>query len=97
MQLTKNVSIFRLLTTSLDKLLADRSDYKALGIVEYEILPHINRLEPSFLEKVRRYSERLAHDVLGLADGAALLYVNSDDYSCVGQVTRFRKGEILTV
>jgi peptidase E len=97
MQLTKNVSIFRLLTTSLDKLLADRSDYKALGIVEYEILPHINRLEPSFLEKVRRYSERLAHDVLGLADGAALLYVNSDDYSCVGQVARFRKGEILTV
>jgi peptidase E len=94
MQLTKNVSLFRLLTTSLDKILVDRSEYDALGVVEYEILPHINRLEPSFLEKVRLYSERVAHDVMGLADGAALLYVNTDDYLCTGQVTRFCKGEV---
>ncbi len=93
MQLTKNVSLFRLLDTSLDQVLADHHEYDALGIVDYEILPHLNRLEPSFLEKVRRYSEGVGHDVIGLADGAALLYVNSDDYSCVGQVTRFRKGE----
>ena len=94
MQLTKNVSLFRLLTATLDKVLAEHREYDALGIVEYEILPHVNRLESSFLEKVRRYSERVAHDVLGLADGAALLYVNTDDYLCTGQVTRFRKGEV---
>ena len=94
MQLTKNVSLFRLLTTPLEQVLAERSEYDALGVVEYEILPHSNRLEQSFLEKVRRYSEQVTHDVLGLADGAALLYVNSDDYLCVGQVTRFRKGEV---
>jgi dipeptidase E len=94
MQLTKNVSLFRLLSTSLDKVLADHHQYEALGIVEYEILPHFDRLESSFLEKVCSYSEQLGHDVIGLADGAALLYMNTDDYSCAGQVTRFRKGEV---
>jgi hypothetical protein len=43
----------------------------SIGIVDYEILPHANRLESSFLQKVHRYSWRIAHDVIGLADGAA--------------------------
>jgi dipeptidase E len=94
MQLTTNISLFRLLTTPVEEVLAERREYDALGIVDYEILPHVNRLEPSFLEKVRRYSERIAHDVFGLADGAALLYINGEDYSCAGQVTRFRQGEV---
>ncbi len=94
MQLTKNVSLFRLLTTPLDKVLAEHSAYNALGIVEYEILPHVNRLESSFLEKVRRYSEEVPHDIIGLADGTALLYTNSDDLLFTGQVTRYRKGEV---
>ena len=94
MQITKNVSLFRLLTTPLDEVLADHNEYDALGMVDYELLPHVNRQESSFLEKVRRYSEQIDHDVIGLADGAALLYKNSDDYLCVGQVTRFSKGEV---
>ena len=94
MQFTKNVSLFRLLTISLDKVLAERHEYEALGKVNFEIVPHVNRLEASFLEKVRCYSERIAHDVIGLADGAAVLFANSDDYLCTGHVTRFRKGEV---
>ena len=94
MQLTKNVSLFRLLTIPLERVLAEYREYEALGIVEYELLPHINRLEPSFLDKVRHYSEQIDHDVIGLADGAALLYVNTSEYECVGQATRFRKGEM---
>ena len=94
MQLTRNVSLFRLISTPLDKVLAERHEFDALAIVDYEILPHANRQESSFLEKVRRYSEHIDHDVMGIADGAALLYANTDDYLCVGQVTRFRKGEV---
>jgi peptidase E len=94
MQLTTNVSLFRLIDNPLDKVLAERNEYNALGILEYEILPHLNRLESSFLENVRRYSEQINHDVIGLADGAALLYVNTDEYLCFGQVTRFRRGEV---
>jgi dipeptidase E len=92
MQLTRNVSLFRLLTVPLDEVLASRDEYEALGIVEYEILPHLNRFEASFLEKVRRYSEVEAHEVIGLGDGAALLHTNGDDYRCVGQAIRFRNG-----
>jgi peptidase E len=92
MQLTKNVSLFRLLSTSLDEVIATRSEYESLGIVAYEMLPHLNRLAPSFLELVWRYSQRVEHDVLALADGAALLYANSDTYRCLGRVVRFRNG-----
>jgi peptidase E len=92
MQLTKNVSLFRLLGASLEDVIATRSAYEALGVVAYEILPHLNRLEPSFLELVRRYSERVGHDVIALSDGAALLYANSDSYKCLGRVVRFHNG-----
>jgi len=94
MQLTRNVSLFRLLSTPLDRVLAEWHEFNALGIVDYEILPHVNRLESSFLEIVRCYSEKIDHDVLGLTDGAALLYASTEDYLCVGQVTRFHKGEV---
>ena len=92
MQLTKNLSLFRLLTSALDEVLANRSEYTALCVVDYEILPHLNRFDPLFLEMVRRYSERVAHDVIGLADGAAILHRSGDDYWCVGQATRCRSG-----
>jgi hypothetical protein len=69
MQLTKNVSLFRLLTAALDEVFENRGEYVALGVVDYESLPHWNRFEPSFLEIVRRYLERVDHDVIGLADG----------------------------
>lgn len=92
MQFTKNVSLFRLLSTTLEEVLAKRGDYEALGIVGYELLPHLNRCEPSFLETVRRYSERVDHDVIALADGTAVLHTSSDDYRCVGQAVRFRQG-----
>jgi peptidase E len=92
MQLTKNVSLFRLLSAPLEEVLDSRGEYEALGAIEYEILPHLNRFEVSFLETVRRYSERVAHDVIGLADGAALLHTSRDNYRCVGQTTRFRNG-----
>ena len=92
MQLTKNVSLFRLGNEALDEVFENRDEYEALGIVDYEILPHMNRFEPSFLEIVRRYSERVDHDVIGLADGAAVLHRSSDNYWCVGQAIRFHRG-----
>ncbi len=66
MQLTKNVSLFRLLTESLEEVFANRDEYEGLGFAGYEILPHLNRLDTSFLETVQRYSERVTHDVIAL-------------------------------
>ena len=92
MQLTQNVSLFRLLTAPLDDVLAHHGEYDGLGLVGYEILPHLNRLDASFLESVRRYSEHVAHDVIALADGAAVLHDGGEDYTCSGEAARFRNG-----
>jgi peptidase E len=92
MQLTKNVSLYQLLTVPLDEVVMNRSEYEALGVVNYEILPHLNRFESSFLETVRRYSEQVPHDVIALADAAALLYEGGDRYRCVGQAVRCCNG-----
>jgi peptidase E len=92
MQLTKNVSLFRLLTKTLDEVVTTHGEYDALDIVGYEILPHLNRFEPSFVETIRQYSERVPHDIIALADGAAAIYTDSNDYRCTGNVLRFRNG-----
>jgi hypothetical protein len=97
MQFTVNVSLFRLLTVALDEVLADRAEYEALGVVGYEILPHLNRHEPSFIEMVRRYSERVTHDVIALADGGAVLHTGANVYGCVGQAVRFHDGAMTLI
>jgi peptidase E len=97
MQLTRNVSLFRLLTAALDEVVASRGEFEALGFVDYEILPHLNRLEAPFLETVRRYSERIPHDVIALADGAAVLHEGSADYRCVGRAAKYRHGVVTPI
>ena len=97
MQLTKNVSLFRLLNATLEEVCASRAEYEALGLVGYEMLPHLNRLEPPFLETVRCYSERVTHDIIALADGAAVFHESADDYRCVGHAMRFRNGVISSI
>ncbi|RIK44573.1 MAG: hypothetical protein DCC55_02065 [Chloroflexi bacterium] len=92
LQLTQNVSLFRLQGATIDDVFASRSEYEALGVVAYELLPHLNRCEPAFLEKVRQYSKRAACDIIALADGAAVLHSSRDDYRCVGQTAIFRQG-----
>lgn len=91
MQLTPNVSLYRLLSQRLDDVFVDRAEYEASGLVGYEVLPHLNRFAPPFLEEVRRYSERIPHDILALADGAAVLD-GGDGPRCFGRVTRLRRG-----
>jgi peptidase E len=94
MQLTRNVSLFRLRAATLDEVFADRTEYAGLALVGYELLPHVNRFPPAFLEAVRQYSERVDHDIIALADGAAVLHTSRDTYRCVGEAARFRKGVV---
>jgi peptidase E len=91
MQFGRNVSPYRLLGATLDDVVAAHGAHDALGFVDYELLPHLNRHEPAFLEIVRRYSERVPHDVIALDDGSAMLHVD-DEWQCVGDASRFRVG-----
>ena len=92
MQLTRNLSIFRLLTTPLDEVVAQREEYDGIGLVDYEILPHLDRHEPSFIQIVQRYSACVEHDIIALADGAAMVHTRADKYSVIGRAALFRGG-----
>jgi peptidase E len=92
MQFTNNVSLFRLLTKTVVDVVAERDEYEALGIVNYELLPHVNKLDAPFLDKVQHYSERVPNDIVGLEDGAALIHQEDGLYRCVGRAIRFRDG-----
>lgn len=71
MQLTANVSLFRLQASDTDEVIGGLAGHEGLHIVPYEILPHLNRHDDSFLEKVRIYSESIPRSILALVDGAA--------------------------
>jgi peptidase E len=92
MQLTKNVSLFRLLSATVDDVVGAHAGHDGLSMVGYEMLPHLNRLDASFLEKVRRYSELLPHDVVALEDGAAMIHAGAGSLRCSGRGVRFRRG-----
>ncbi|NDG42093.1 MAG: hypothetical protein EBY28_22675 [Betaproteobacteria bacterium] len=72
MQFTPNVSLFRLVSCSLQEVLAQRSGHRALDLVPFEILPHFDRQPAELLEKARRYSGQVDHAIWCLADGAAV-------------------------
>jgi peptidase E len=93
--LTPNVSLFRLRTESVEEVLATRGRFSALGAVTFELLPHADRLDPAFLDKVRQYSEQTHTDVVAVADGAALFSSSADEFAHVGAITRYRRGEII--
>ena len=92
MQFTANVSLYRLLTSTVDEVVGDHAAHSGLGFVGYELLPHLNTLDAAFVDKVRRYSERVPCDVVALEDGAAVLHERGDRFRCVGRALRFRDG-----
>jgi peptidase E len=91
MQLTPNVSLFRLLKSSAEEVLRTRAEFDGIGLVQFEILPHLERHSAPFLARVSRYSQAIAHDVVALADGAALIFQHGT-LQYVGAVMRYRAG-----
>jgi peptidase E len=97
MQLTANVSLFRLLNVAFGDALAEHGGYAGLRLVPYELLPHLNRFEPTFLELVRRYSERLSCDVLALSDAAAVVHHDADPCRVHGEAVWLRRGIVTRI
>ena len=93
--LTPNVSLYRLQHESIDAVLATRAAWNALGAVDYELLPHRDRWDATFMDKLREYSARVDNDIVTLADGGAILHGDRTGPTIDGAVTRFRKGNII--
>lgn len=94
MQLTQNVSVFRLLNLEVEQVIAQLNEYEALGVVPYEFLPHLNVHGESFLEKVRQYSRGISHPVIGIVDGGALMHKSRDQYQITGRASIYRHGDV---
>lgn len=94
MQLTQNLSLYRLVTSDVDDVIAARHAYEGLGVVDVEFLPHLNRHAPSFMAKVQQYSETVPNDIVALEDGGALWWADQGDISCAGRGIRIRHGVV---
>jgi peptidase E len=92
MQLTQNVSLFRLQSGSVDDVITAHDEFDGLGFVDAEILPHLDKHDAAFLEKVTKYSERIPHDVIAVADGGAVICDDEGPLRVFGEAQRFRKG-----
>ena len=90
--LKPNVSLYRLKSESVDEVLASRGRFDAVGAVPYELLPHANRHEPEFLDKVARYSAQVDNDILAVNDGGAVFPETPHAFDYVGEISRFRRG-----
>jgi dipeptidase E len=93
--LTPNVSLVRLDEEPVDRVLAERPRFDALGAVSYELLPHSNRRDATFLDRVRAYSSAVPNDIVCLSDGGAMFCSGRDTYTGVGPIARYRKGNII--
>jgi peptidase E len=93
--MTPNVSLSRLQTESVDEVVTTRGRFAALGTVGFELLPHANRLDAAFIDKVRRYSEQAETDVVAVTDGSAIFPTSPTEFEHVGSITRYRRGEII--
>lgn len=95
--LTPNVSLYRLANEPLDAVMESRGRFDALAVVPYEILPHVDRADAAGLERVRAYSARVSNDIIGIADGGAVFAAADGAFEHVGEIVRFRGGEMQPV
>jgi hypothetical protein len=93
MQFTPNVSLFRLMSCSVQEVLAQRSGHRALGLVPFEILPHFDRQPAELREKARRYSEQVDEAIWCVADGAAVATTSAGAVVRIGAVSCLRGGD----
>ena len=96
MQFTKNVSLFRLVTETVEQVIREHPNYEGLNIVNYEFLPHYNSMESSFIEKVSEYSKGIDHDIVSITDGSAIFH-NNNEIVYIGNTVRFHDGNMITI
>jgi hypothetical protein len=92
MQLTPNVSLFRLLLSDVDTVVRERDDHGALGRVPFEVLPHFDKHTPAFIERVCQYAAAAAVDIWCLPDGTAVTWDDCTGATATGAARLLRSG-----
>ncbi len=96
--LSSNASWIRLLTEPLGRVLDDRPAYQALGLANFEFIPHYNRFkkDPRFLETLREYSIGINTPIYSCNDGDGLL-LDSGQLNFYGNLVKIFRGKITPV
>lgn len=94
--LTPNVSAWRLHNETVNDVIDTRGRFEAAGAVGFEVLPHMNGWDTALRDRVTRYSSLVEHEVVGIADGAALFPTDQHTFDYTGQIARFRRGQPAT-
>jgi peptidase E len=96
MQFCKSMALFCLHAKGLDATLEEMKQWRSMGLVSYELLPHLNRFDDEFVKEVRRYSAHVDHDIVALRDGVAVMHDEHNDRTPIGGDTvTFRGGNIV--
>jgi len=93
MALSKNFSLFKLFRSPVEETVRTYDDMKGLELIPYEILPHYERYDESFIEKIKIYSQRVNTEIYGLYDGSALIY-DRGKTTPVGKGIKVVKGKV---
>ena len=92
MQLTPNLSLYRLLAHGVSQVLDERAEYEAMGLVPFEMLPHVEQQTPNMLAAVRAYSKSIEGDIWCLTDGAAVVQEADGSIVAIGDARCLRGG-----
>jgi dipeptidase E len=94
LQLTKTVAIYKSFIGGLNGI--TQSDYaglSALSLVDFEFLPHYNRLSQDFIDTVKAYSVKFASLIYACRDGDGIL-VQDHRIELIGNVIRIENGVV---
>jgi dipeptidase E len=101
MQVTRNVGLFLLNKENVRMEDISYLQYSAMGLVNFEFLPHFNKHSKEFLDRVEHYSMVFNTKIFSCADGGAIfvddhqMYVYGEAYVIVGGTTTRLKTDTL--
>lgn len=92
--LSSNASWIRLRTEDIDEVLTNHPRYQALGLVNFEFIPHYNRFkkEKEFIKKVVEYSIGIPTPIYTCKDGDGLI-VKDGNITFFGDFVEISHGE----
>ncbi len=96
LQLTKTVAIYKAFIGNLDGITYE--DYEGLfglNLVDFEFLPHFNRWNQGFIDKVKSYSAKFSCLIFACRDGDGIV-VNDTEIEFVGDIVKIENGILIS-
>jgi dipeptidase E len=95
-QLGKNAGLFKVFQSNIDDAIYTLDNLKALGIADFEFLPHYNRWNDSFKNAVKEYSRRVNTTICACNDGDGII-LNNGFETFIGAIRKIENGIETTV